>query len=178
MADHDMTYRKANAIDVPNIVRLTLKAYHDYKAVLTPINWARMEANLSNENLFAELLGKATTFVCETNSRLVGVLFLIPNGNPTPIFPADWSYIRLLGVDPDYRGLRIGRKLTELCIHHAKAMGEIGVALHTSEFMNAARTMYEELGFRPAKELPPIFDKRYWLYKLSFQPIDSYNQSK
>ncbi|QIP14554.1 GNAT family N-acetyltransferase [Spirosoma aureum] len=176
MVDHQLTYRTATASDIPNIARLTLKSYHDYKAVLTPINWARMEANLSNENLYADLLGKATTFVCEANCRLVGVIFLMPNGNPTSIFPADWSYIRLLGVDPDYRGLRIGRKLTELCIHHAKSTGEIGIALHTSEFMNAARSMYEELGFRQAKELPPMFDKRYWLYKLSFSPIDRDNQ--
>uniref|UniRef100_UPI0035CA72B2 GNAT family N-acetyltransferase n=1 Tax=uncultured Nostoc sp. TaxID=340711 RepID=UPI0035CA72B2 len=91
-----------------------------------------------------------------------------PSGNPTTIFPADWSYIRLLDVDPKYRGLGIGRKLAQLCVQHAQVTGETGVALHTSEFMNAARQMYEALGFKREKELAPMYGKRYWLYKLSF----------
>lgn len=168
MVSHDLIYRKANLADTTNIARLTLVSYHDYKSVLTPINWAKMEANLSNESLFTELINKATTFVCESDNQIVGVIFLMPHGNPTTIFPSDCSYIRLLGVDPKHRGLGIGRKLTELCIHHARVTGEIAVALHTSEFMDAARAMYEQMGFKQEKELTPMFDKRYWLYKLSF----------
>jgi ribosomal protein S18 acetylase RimI-like enzyme len=168
MVDHDLIYREANATDIPDIVQLNLNAYQDYKAVLTPNNWAKMEANLSNESLFVELFDKATTFICEVDDKLRGVIFLIPSGNPTTIFPADWSYIRLLGVDPNYRSSGIGKKLTELCIHQAKADDEIGIALHTSEFMNAARKMYEQLGFKQDRELASMFDKRYWLYKLSF----------
>lgn len=168
MVDHNLIYRRANPADVSNIVRLTLSAYHDYKAVLSPVDWLKMATNLSNERSFVELLDKATTFVCETDSQLAGVIFLVPNGNPTTIFPADWSYIRLLGVDPNYRGLGIGRKLTELCVHHARITNEIGVALHTSEFMDTARKMYEDLGFKRMSELAPMYGKRYWLYKLSF----------
>ncbi len=168
MVNHHLIYRQANASDTPNIIRITVNAYRDYEAVLAPADWARMEFNLANESLFIDLLGKAATFVCEIDSQLTGVIFLMPKGNPTTIFPADWSYIRLLGVDPRYRGLGIGRKLTQLCIHHAQATGEVGVALHTSEFMTGARNMYEDLGFKQAKELPPMYGKRYWLYKLSF----------
>ncbi|AUD02132.1 GNAT family N-acetyltransferase [Spirosoma pollinicola] len=168
MLNHPLMYRRANPADAPNIVRLTLRAYHDYKAVLAPADWTKMETNLAQEHLFVELLDKAAAFVCEIGNQLAGVIFLMPSGNPTTIFPADWSYIRLLGVDPDYRGLGIGRRLTEHCIHYAQITGEIGVALHTSEFMNDARKMYEKLGFKQEKELAPIYDKRYWLYKLSF----------
>lgn len=168
MVNHNLTYRKANISDAPNIVGLTLSAYHDYQAVLAPADWARMKTNLANESLFVELLGKAAAFVCEIDNQLAGVIFLVPKGNPTTIFPADWSYIRLLGVDPTYRGLGIGRKLTQLCIRHAQITGEIGVALHTSEFMDAARKMYQEIGFKQEKELASMYGKRYWLYKLSF----------
>ena len=168
MVNHHLTYRRANFSDIPTIVRLTLSAYHDYKAVLAPADWARMETNLANERLYVELLGKSAAFVGEKDNRLVGVIFLVPKGNPTTIFPADWSYIRLLGVDPTYRGLGIGRKLTQLCVQHAQATHEKGVALHTSEFMDAARKMYEEIGFKQEKELTPMYGKRYWLYKLNF----------
>ena len=168
MVDHNLTYRRANASDAPNIVGLTKSAYHDYKAVLAPADWAKMEANLAKQSLFVELLGKAAAFVCEIDHQLAGVIFLVPKGNPTTIFPADWSYIRLLGVNPKYRGLGIGRKLTQLCIQQAQATNEIGVALHTSEFMSAACSMYEALGFKQEKELDPLYGKRYWLYKLHF----------
>ena len=168
MANHHLIYRRAALTDVPNIVGLTLCAYHDYKEVLKPVDWAKMQTNLANESMFVELLGKAAAFVCEIDTQLAGVIFLVPKGNPTTIFPADWSYIRLLGVDPAYRGLGIGRKLTQLCVQHAQATNEKGVALHTSEFMNAARKMYEALGFRQEKELTPMYGKRYWLYKLIF----------
>ncbi|MFD2568995.1 GNAT family N-acetyltransferase [Spirosoma soli] len=168
MVNHHLVYRRAIITDAPNIVRLTLRAYHDYQAVLAPADWARMETNLANESLFVELLNKAVAFICEIDNQPAGVIFLIPKGNPTTIFPADWSYIRLLGVDPLHRGLGIGRKLTQLCVHHAQVSGEMGVALHTSEFMNTARQMYENLGFQREKELSPMYGKRYWLYKLSF----------
>jgi ribosomal protein S18 acetylase RimI-like enzyme len=168
MDKHHLTYRRANASDTPHIVRLTLRAYHDYEAVLAPADWAKMQTNLANERLYVELMAKAIAFVCEKDNQLAGVIFLVPKGNPTTIFPADWSYIRLLGVDPTYRGLGIGRALTQLCVQHAQATNEIGVALHTSEFMTSARKMYEALGFKREKELAPIYGKRYWLYKLNF----------
>lgn len=168
MVNHGLAYRRANASDAPTIARLTLTAYQDYQAVLAPADWARMETNLANESLFIELLGKATAFVCEQNNQLAGSIFLVPKGNPTLIFPADWSYIRLLGVDPRFRGLGIGRTLTQLCVHQAQRTGEIGVALHTSEVMKAARKMYEAIGFQQQQELAPLYGKRYWLYKLRF----------
>lgn len=168
MVNHKLTYRRANASDAPNIVGLIVNAYHDYKAVLAPADWIRMQTSLANEDLYVELLKKAAAFVCEIDNQLAGVIFLVPKGNPTTIFPADWSYIRLLGVDPKYRGLGIGRELTQLCVQQARVTNEIGVALHTSEFMNAARQMYEALGFKREKELAPMYGKRYWLYKLSF----------
>lgn len=168
MVNHHLAYRTANASDAPNIVQLTVSAYHDYKAVLAPADWSKMQTNLANERLYVDLLAKAAAFVCEWDNQLAGAIFLVPKGNPTTIFPADWSYIRLLGVDPKYRGLGIGRKLTQLCVQHAQATNEIGVALHTSEFMHAARKMYEALGFKQAKELAPLYGVRYWLYKLIF----------
>ena len=92
--------------------------------------------------------------------------FLIPSGNPTDIFQADWSYVRMVGVHHSYGGQGIGRQLMQLCIDQAKATHETTLALHTSEFMDAARHLYEQLGFTQLKELEPRYGKRYWLYLL------------
>jgi ribosomal protein S18 acetylase RimI-like enzyme len=32
--------------------------------------------------------------------------------------------------------------------------------------MDAARALYEALGFKRIKEIDPIFGKKYWLYQL------------
>jgi ribosomal protein S18 acetylase RimI-like enzyme len=92
--------------------------------------------------------------------------FLLPSGNPTEIFENDWSYIRMVGVHPGYTGRGIARKLTEECIKLAGELNENIIALHTSEFMDAARHLYESIGFKRLKEIPNRLGKRYWLYTL------------
>jgi GNAT superfamily N-acetyltransferase len=107
--------------------------------------------------------------VCENANELVGMAFLIPNGNPTTIFEKEWCYIRLVGVHPKFEGKGIGRKLTQMCIDKAKETGEKTIALHTSEFQNAARHIYESLGFVKQKDLDLIYGKQYYLYTLKLQ---------
>jgi ribosomal protein S18 acetylase RimI-like enzyme len=52
------------------------------------------------------------------------------------------------------------------CINHAKKTNEKVIALHTSEFMNAARHLYEKMGFEILREIEPRLGNRYWLYSL------------
>lgn len=167
MLTSNLIFREAEISDIAAIAQLTKLAYSDFADVLTTENWNKMSNSLSNEDMFAELLKKATVFVCSLDTQLIGSIYLVPSGNPTSIFPAEWCYIRLLGVHPNYRNLGIGKKLTNLCIQHATIAGENTVALHTSEFMDSAREMYERLGFEQVKELEAIFGKKYWLYKRS-----------
>ena len=48
----------------------------------------------------------------------------------------------------------------------ARQNGENIIALHTSEFMDTARHIYESVGFKVLKEIDQRLGKRYWLYKL------------
>lgn len=170
MTESALTYHRVTSKDIADIISLLPAAYQDYQSAIGDEHWNRMKRNLANHDQIAKLMDVAIGFRCQSQNQLVGIIFLIPSGNPTQIFPADWSYIRLLGVDPTYRGLGIGKKLTQLCIEQAQQMGEQAIALHTSEFMNPARTMYERLGFRPVKEIAPMYNKRYWLYRLNLKP--------
>lgn len=79
--------------------------------------------------------------------------FLVPRGNPTEIYEKDWSYTRLVSVNPDFVGQGIGRKLTSICIEAAKQSGEKTIALHTSELMDNARHIYESFGFKILREI-------------------------
>ena len=50
-------------------------------------------------------------------------------------------------------------------MEHAKETNETYIALHTSEFMDAARAIYEKKGFKKKKEIEYL-GKRYWIYLL------------
>jgi ribosomal protein S18 acetylase RimI-like enzyme len=52
-----------------------------------------------------------------------------------------------LAVLPEARGLGLGRKLTEECIRRCRAAGIPVLALHTTDFMAVAKSMYERMGF-------------------------------
>jgi len=161
-----MKYRAANLNDAGQLRQLALISYGQFQKILSEENWNKLRTHLTTEKLFPDLLNASRCFVCEHGNELVGMAFLVPQGNPTEIFQADWSYIRMVGVNPNYAGHGIGKKLTQMCIDFAKSTNETVVALHTSEYMNAARHIYEGLGFQQTKELEPRYGKVYWLYKL------------
>ncbi len=162
----EFSFRSATPADLDQLISLNRSAWSQFSEVLTPDNWATIHASITDKNKMSDLLGKAATFVCQTEGKIVGVAYLMPSGNATAIYPGDWSYIRLVGVDPAYRGNKISERLTTLCIDQAKATKEKCVALHTSEIMDAARHVYEKLGFAIVKQLPDMFGVKYWLYKL------------
>jgi ribosomal protein S18 acetylase RimI-like enzyme len=157
-------YRKAVPADSKQLRELGLVSYGQFQHVLTEDNWQKMELNLKREGLFEDLLGIASGFVCEHNDEIIGMAFLVPSNNPTKIFSADWSYIRMVGVDPQYTGNGIAKALTKMCMERAEESNEKTIALHTSEFMDAARHIYTNLGFKILKEIEPLFGKKYWVY--------------
>jgi ribosomal protein S18 acetylase RimI-like enzyme len=59
-----------------------------------------------------------------------------------------------LYVRPDFRGLKLGRQLTEAVIAAGEAIGYDAMRLDTVEAMVAARALYSSLGF---VTIPPYF---------------------
>lgn len=164
--NNDFIYRKGTLSDLQQLTKLGRLAYGQYKDILHEEGWKKMEATCGSEETYKNLLNIGTSFVCEFEKKIIGMAFFIPNGNPVAFFQKDWSYIRLVGVDPKYEGKGIGRELTARCIDFAKESGENMLVLHTSEFQNAARHIYESIGFEKFKTLEPIHQKKYWLYRL------------
>lgn len=161
-----LLYRPSSIDDLNQIKELANASYGQYASVLTPENWNRLNASINDDKTFSGLLEQSVAFVCTDNEKVVGMAFLIPSGNATDVFQDDWSYIRMVGVHPEYTGRGIAKKLTALCIQKAKDLQEKTIALHTSEFMDAARHVYEQAGFKVLKEIPSRLGKRYWLYTL------------
>jgi ribosomal protein S18 acetylase RimI-like enzyme len=164
-----MLYRKADPKDVTALRALGLASYGRLKNVLTPENWTKMESVLTSGQTFPVLVSTCHSFVCEENSRLLGMAFLVPHGNPTKIYSSDTSYIRMVGVHPDADGRGIAQTLTSLCIAKAEETGEKTIMLHSAEIMYAARHIYEKAGFKKVRLLDEHYGLQYWLYQLDIQ---------
>jgi ribosomal protein S18 acetylase RimI-like enzyme len=162
-----LTYRQGTLKDLHALIQLAQNSYSEFSQVLSSENWQKMHDFLHNEMAFTTLVEKAVVFVSENEEKeIVGMAYLMPSGNPTAIYQANWCYIRMVGVHPAYRGYGIAKALTQMCINEARTTGEKTIGLHTSEFMDSARHIYESMGFIQTKELEPIYGKKYWLYLL------------
>lgn len=164
-----LTYRTATFQDKDKLMQLGIASYTPYKTILGQEHWEKLNSFLHDEERVIELLGKATCFICLNEADIVGMAYFVPHDNPWDIFKAEWSYIRMVGVHPDYAGRGIAKTLTQRCIACAKETGEHTIALHTSEFMDAARHIYEKTGFTQVMEIEPRLGKRYWLYMLDLK---------
>lgn len=165
-----MKYRLGTEQDKEQLRALAVRSWSAYRHELTPENWKRLYGSLASMKTYTQLLEEATCIVCTTDEeRIIGMAFLVSSGHPTDIYEDGWSYIRFVTVDPEYSGRGIGGRLTKQCVDHAKQTGERIVALHTSEMMQAAQYLYENMGFSRIKEIPQRLGKRYWLYQLRLE---------
>lgn len=160
------TYRDGSIQDKEQLKQLGIISYGQFSNILTSDNWTKLNDFLHNEDKLTDLINKSKVYVCLDKNEIIGMAYIVPNGNPWDIFDAEWSYIRMVGVNPKYEGKGIARTLIKMCIDHAKKTNEKIIALHTSEFMDAARHIYETLGFKKVREIEPRLGKKYWLYML------------
>lgn len=160
-----LQFRQATLNDVTALKDLASTTWQQFEGTLGDETWTFLSRALEKVN-YTTLVTDTFGAVCEANGRIVGMAFLVPSGNPTEIFPSDWSYVRMVTVHQEYNGKGIGRGLMIRCVDEARKRHETVIALHTSEFMNAARHIYESMGFKVVRELEPRFGKKYWLYRM------------
>jgi ribosomal protein S18 acetylase RimI-like enzyme len=165
MSNH-FIYREGINEEKETLKQLGILSYNQFSKILSPADWDTMDRFLNNDKMWDQLVNNSKIFVCEDNGKMIGMAYLVPSGNPTHIYPADWSYVRMVGVDPAYRGKGIAKRLTQMCVDYARQSNEKIVGLHTSEKMDDARHIYESVGFAKYKEIDPIYGMKYWVYKL------------
>src|SRR5436190_18944951 len=99
-----LLYREGTVADKHQLIELSIEAYKEFAIYIAPEHWIIFDRNLRDEKKLLEVMNKAKTFVCMDQDKIVGMACLIPHGNPWDIFEADWSYIRMVGVNPAWRG--------------------------------------------------------------------------
>jgi DNA-binding MarR family transcriptional regulator/GNAT superfamily N-acetyltransferase len=88
-------------------------------------------------------------WVAELDGRRVGSVMLVRHPERDGV-----ARLRLLLVEPEARGLGIGRALVEACTAFARAAGYRRVTLWTQSVLDAARAIYARAGYVKVSEGP------------------------
>ena len=146
--------------DAENLNRIAVSAFAQFRDQYQ--DWPAMLAGLSKTS---DLSAAGEVIVVEFGNQLAAaVAYFGPRTRKAAFFDQNWPVIRMLVVDPAFRGKGLGRALSAECIARARRDGSPVIALHTSPIMDVALPMYLRMGFAKAYDAPPLFGVAYAVY--------------
>ena len=84
-------------------------------------------------------------WIAEKDGARVGAVFVAKASD-------EIARLRLLHVEPQARGLGIGKRLVEECVRFARHAGYSKMTLWTQSILHAARHLYKQAGFQAVRE--------------------------
>lgn len=143
-----ITIHPATNADHDDIVHILVASYAEYRETFEQAD--RWEAYLKDIRESVHNPYLTELWIAKIEDRIVGTVQLFETAHkayPNFELPIDYPFIRLLGVDPQWRGHGIARALLQKCVESAKAMGKNTVYLYTGGQMVNAIRLYERFGF-------------------------------
>jgi GNAT superfamily N-acetyltransferase len=157
---HTIQLRDYSPTDAAAVNALAVTAFEEFSNAYD--DWSGFKTKIS---AMSSLATSGEIVVAEHQSRLVGaVAYIGPHKPKSEIFRPEWPIMRMLVVSPEARGLGAGRALAEECLARAKRDKAVIFALHTSELMAVALSMYQRMGFRWWASAPLIHGVPYGIY--------------
>ena len=143
--------RDAYPDEVDKVSLLLKTAYQEYENLFDGEAWQIYLQDIMDVN---SRVAMSELIVAELDGNLLGTvtLYLNPSKSSHGGWPEGWASIRLLGVDPRFRGQGIGRALMDECFCRCREQSVSTIGLHTNAIMDIARRMYERMGFTRVPE--------------------------
>lgn len=164
MAVRERTITEARDDELDAVCALLTRANEEFRARLDPAaftSYLQMVLDLESRR------AASTLIVASVDERLVGTVTFYPVASDEGWGAEPGSAgLRAMAVDPEARGLGIGRALVEACVARARARGSTALTLHTAAWLTDAIALYERCGFArdPAGDLraSDIMDVPLW----------------
>ena len=130
--------------ETPSEIELTRAIFREYASALG--------VDLCFQDFDAELAGlpgeyaapRGTLLLAMAGTEVAGCCALRPIDSVDVVNAAE---MKRLYVRPAFRGLGLGRELAQAVLDAARSLGYASVLLDTLDDMEAARALYEDLGF-------------------------------
>jgi ribosomal protein S18 acetylase RimI-like enzyme len=152
--------------DAEAINQLALAAFEEFRSAYS--DWTAMAANIAKMSTLAKV---GELIVAERTGTIAGaVTYVAPYKPKAPFFDSAWPIVRMLAVDPQYRGQGIGGALMRECVRRAKRDRAAVLALHSSPIMTRALAMYRDMGFVFHRDGTPVFGVPTAVYVMQLHP--------
>jgi ribosomal protein S18 acetylase RimI-like enzyme len=163
------TIRPFEPSDAAAVNRVALAAFAEYRG-----EYEDWDGFIAGVGRMAALAGAGELLVAaprDAPGEVCGaVVYVGPGREKAAPFRREWPVIRMLVVDPAFRGRGIGRALTEACVERAVRDGAPLIALHTSPVMGVALPLYLRMGFAYHGEAPTNRGVPYGVYVKPLAP--------
>lgn len=155
---HSITIREAMSNEFDELGQMMIDVYsqlEDFPSMDEQPDYYKMLANIGD---FTKKPDTKLLVAISPESKILGgvvyfgdMKYYGSGGTATKVINA--SGIRLLAVDPNTRGMGVGKALTLVCIQNARDRNQSEVILHTTKAMEIAWGMYEKMGFKRSPDL-------------------------
>lgn len=156
-----MIIRDALQSEYEIIRELRLQAYEEHSAKIPQEHWNALKhqivsddhTNPDIEYIVAEIDGEILGTVVLFPAKIQGYEGLVED-------KLEYPELRKLAVSSKARGKGVAKALVKECIKRSKEKGYSAMGLHTSDFMESAVKLYENMGFVrvPENDFIPLDD--------------------
>lgn len=143
----DLVIRPARDEELDIVASLTVDAYAEYAAAMSPDAWSMYAHDIANVR---GRIGEGELIVAERDGKLVGAVTLFRDWQGAQ---ADAAGVRMLAVPPAERGEGIGTALMAHCVEQARQGGKQRVVITVTQEMESVRDITERMGFTRAPQL-------------------------
>ncbi len=139
--------RNARPDELDRVATLLQDAYRQFEPNMPAEMWRVYLQDIIDVR---SRLAASSLIVALVDGQLAGAvtLYIDMEFSKAEGWPDGWAGIRLLAVNPVYRGRGIGRALMDECVRRCRERGIKTIGLHTNEMMSVALAMYTRMGFK------------------------------